>query len=85
MKMKLLKSWERKGRVTDERENAVIDSLKETVSVEEYEMVVCPTQRNDERRSRKPHQMEAQVGLVLSRECVGYDGYTLGKRERLDD
>ena len=25
-------------------------------------MVVCPTHKNDERRSRKPHLMEAKVG-----------------------
>ena len=28
---------------------------EESVSVEEYKMVVCPTHENDERRSRKPH------------------------------
>ena len=48
-------------------------------------MVVCLTHKNDERKSRKPHKMEAQVGLAQSRECVGHDGYTLGRRERLDD
>ena len=49
------------------------------------EMVVCPTHKNDERRSRKLHWMEEQVELAKSTECVGHDGYTLGKRERLDD
>ena len=48
-------------------------------------MVGCPTHKKDERRSRKPHKMEAQVVLAQSRECVGCDGYTLGRRERLDE
>ena len=41
--------WRAMGWACNEKENAVIDSVKESVSVEEYEMVVCPTHKNDER------------------------------------
>ena len=35
--------------------------FSESVSMEEYEIVVCLTHENDERRSRKLHWMKAQV------------------------
>ena len=33
--------------------------LEESVQVEEYEMVAILTHKNDTRRSRKPHELEA--------------------------
>ena len=48
-------------------------------------MMACHTHKIDARRSRKLHWMEEQVELAKSMECVGHDGNTLGKRERLDD
>ena len=44
---------------------------EESVLVVEYEMVATPTHKNDERRSRKPHEMEAQVVVAQSWKCVG--------------
>ena len=35
------------------------DILPESVKMEEYDMVAILTHKNDERRSRKPHMMEA--------------------------
>ena len=56
--------WRAMERVCDEKTNALIGSLTESEKVEEYDMVAIPTYKNDERRSRKSHKMEAQVGVT---------------------
>ena len=47
--------WRAMVWVCNEKENAVIDSLKYVYQWRS----VCRTHKNDERRSRKPHKMEA--------------------------
>ena len=58
------------------KENAVIDSLKKVYQRRSTRWWYAYT-RNYEIRFRKP--------LAQSRERVGHDGYTLGRRERPDD
>ena len=46
------------------------DWFSGSVSVEEYEIIVCLTHKNDERRSRKLHNMKAQVVVdIIERTC----------------
>ena len=52
--------WRALEWVCYEKSNTVINSP----SVEKYEMVALPTNKNAETRSGKPHKMEAQVEMA---------------------
>ena len=47
-------------------------------------MGAIPTNKNDERRSREPQKMGAQMEVAQQWKCVGYDGHVLAGKGRLD-
>ena len=69
----------------NDKENAVIDSLKKVYQWRSTRWWYAPHTRmmkeDPENRTRWKHKW----WLAQSRECVGHNGYTLGRRERLDD